>query len=108
MPSLKGEGANRAGLGDIERSDRFVGRGGILGALAAESLLSWPLAGRGGITGGCCMAAAVIACVKMLEGSEKEKSRNKIREVVELRACKTMDGYEMGPRTTNNGSGLSD
>jgi|SRR5687768_959328 hypothetical protein len=60
MPSVKGEGAKRAGFGETERSLRLEeGRGGTLGILGAAAL-SLPLVGRGGTAGVCCIVAAVL------------------------------------------------
>lgn len=62
-PSVKGDWANRSGLGDFERSMRLlVGRGGTRGVeVAAKRSLAGLLDGRGGMTG-CCIVGAVIVC----------------------------------------------
>jgi hypothetical protein len=61
-PSVKGDCANRSGLGDFERSRRLLaGRGGITGEedVGARNSLAGLLDGRGGTTG-CCIVGAVI------------------------------------------------
>lgn len=65
-PSLKGDGANRSGLGDTERSMlrlALQGRGGTLGMGAAEASLSALFDGRGGTAGVDCIVAAVLIAV---------------------------------------------
>lgn len=67
-PSVKGDWANRSGLGDFERSIRLLaGRGGIRGVeLAAARSLAGLLDGRGGMIG-CCIVGAVIVCKSFKE-----------------------------------------
>lgn len=67
--SFKGEGAKRSGFGEMERSKRLMGRGGILGReeVFVFSSFSVLLEGRGGMIGCCTEAADMMSMCKKVD-----------------------------------------